>query len=150
MHEEVRTLASKRLPSVRTRQLAAELRRLRETATLTGEQAASELGWSASKISRIETARIAVSDEDLRRLLDLYRVSDSNRDRIAELARNVGRRGWWDAYADTLRDRYSQFIALEDAAQSEQQFAIVAVPGLLQTERYAREITRATLPLAPP
>jgi transcriptional regulator with XRE-family HTH domain len=148
--KEVCALADRRPPSVRARQLAAELRRLREAATLTGKQAASQLGWSSSKMSRIETGETAVSSEDLQRLLDLYRVSGSRGERLAELARTVGQRGWWDAHADILSDGYSALLQLEDEADAEFHFAPVALPGLLQTERYAREITRATLLMAPP
>jgi transcriptional regulator with XRE-family HTH domain len=148
--EEATELAEKRPPSVRARQLAAELRRLREAATLTGEAAAAALGWSPSKISRIETARIAVSTGDLRRLLDLYQVSGSLRERLTELGRTAGQRGWWDAYADAMTSGYSTLIALEADAESERHFAPIIIPGLLQTERYAHEITRSSLLFAPP
>ncbi len=148
--EEAPELAEKRPPSVRARQLAAELRRLREAATLTGEAAATTLGWSPSKISRIETSRITVSAGDLRRLLDLYQVSGSLRERLTELGRTAGQRGWWDAYADAMTSGYSTLIALEADAESERHFAPIIVPGLLQTERYAQEITRSSLLIAPP
>ena len=100
--EEVVTLPVKRPPSVRARQLATEIRRLREVRRLTGEEVAAQLGWSASKVSRIETGRSPVTVSDLRRLLDHYQVPGSRRDRLIELARTADQRGWWDAYADTL------------------------------------------------
>jgi len=56
-------------PSVRRRRLAAELRRLREERNLTGEDVAESLGWSASKLSRIELARTGIKAADLSRLL---------------------------------------------------------------------------------
>ena len=84
-------------PSVRARQLAAELRRLRDAATLTGEEAAGRLGWSPSKISRIETGQTAPSPADLRRLLDLYEVAGTQRGRLESLRQSAGQRGWWDA-----------------------------------------------------
>lgn len=143
-------MAEKRPPSVRARQLAAELRRLREAATLTGDAAATELGWSPSKISRIETGRIAVSAGDLRRLLDLYQVSGSLRERLTELGRTASQRGWWDAYADAMTSGYSTLISLEAEAEAERHFAPIIVPGLLQTERYAHEITRSSLLFTPP
>src|ERR1700722_5083498 len=64
-------------PSVRGRQLAAQLRRMREVATLTGDETAKRLGWSASKLSRIENAQTPVSPPDLERILDAYGVSGS-------------------------------------------------------------------------
>lgn len=143
-------LAERRSPSVRARQLAAELRRLREETTLTGEEAAGKLEWSASKVSRIETGRTAVTTSDLRRLLDLYKVSGARRDRLAELGRTAQQRGWWDAYADTLNRGYSALIALEENAESERHYAPLIVPGLMQTEQYAEAMTRATRIMAPP
>src|ERR1700722_11740645 len=67
-------MAEKRAPSVRARQLAAELRRMREAATMTGDEAAKRLGWSGSKISRIETGQTAVTLTDLQLMLDIYGV----------------------------------------------------------------------------
>jgi transcriptional regulator with XRE-family HTH domain len=135
---------------VRARQLAAELRRLREAAGLTGEEVASRLDWSASKVSRIETSRTPVRAGDLRILLDLYQVPASVRDRLAELGRTASQRGWWDAYDETLSYSYSTFIALENDAESQRFYGQMIVPGLLQTRRYAEEIVRATLLAAPP
>ncbi len=139
-------MAARRQPSVRARQLAGELRRLREASTpaLTGAAAAARLGWPPSKISRIETARISVSAEDLRRLLDLYRVTGPQRKRLTALGRTTGQRGWWDAYKATT-EGYSALIALESDAESERQFAPIIVPGLLQTAEYALAITRASV-----
>jgi transcriptional regulator with XRE-family HTH domain len=135
---------------VRARQLAAEIRRLREVGRLTGEEAAGRLGWSPSKISRIETGRTQVTVGDLRRLLDLYEVPSSRRDRITELARTAEQRGWWDAYADTLSEGYSAVIALEAVADSVRHYDPSLVPGLLQTEAYIEEIVRSALLVEPP
>src|SRR5579859_3674715 len=132
-------VAVRRPPSVRARHVAAELRRFREAATLTGDEVAGRLGWSASKVSRIETAQSAVKAADLRALLDLYQVAGPPRDRLLELNRAVSRRGWWDAYADTLHEHYWALLALEDAAQSEHVYIQSFIPGLLQTEDYARQ-----------
>jgi transcriptional regulator with XRE-family HTH domain len=147
---EVPTLADKRSPSVRARQLASELRRLREEAALTGEEAAASIGWSPSKISRIETGKSSITAGDLRRLLDLYQVSGVRRDRLAELGRTAQQRGWWDAYAGTINPGYSTLIALEDDAESESHYAPLIIPGLMQTERYAEVMTRATNIMVPP
>jgi transcriptional regulator with XRE-family HTH domain len=143
-------VADRRPPSVRARQLAAELRRLRDAATLTGEETAGRLGWSPSKISRIETGHTAPSRADLRRLLDLYEVSGTQRERLELLGQSGGQRGWWDAYADTLGPEYTALIALEAEAASIRWYSPMLVPGLLQTERYAREVIRSGLLIAPP
>lgn len=143
-------MPSKRPPSVRARQLAAEIRRLREVRRLTGEEAATQLGWSASKISRMETGRSSVTVGDLRRLLDFYEVPGSRRNRLIELARTADQRGWWDAYADSLREGYSAMIALESAAESFFSYQDSLIPGLLQTEAYAEEMIRSSLLAVPP
>jgi transcriptional regulator with XRE-family HTH domain len=143
-------MRDKRAPTVRARQLAAELRRLRDEARLTGEEVGERLGWSAAKVSRVETAKIAINASDLARLLDLYEVSGQRRDRLAELGRSAGERGWWDAYADTLGPEYATLIALEAQAERARWYAALIVPGLLQTEEYAREIIRSTLLISPP
>lgn len=143
-------MAERRAPSVRSRQLAAELRRLRSEATLTGEEVAAQLGWSPAKISRIETARTVVSPADLQALLGLYEISGQHRDRLTGLGRTARQRGWWDAYADMLGPEYATLIALEADAESVSWYAAQIVPGLLQTEEYAREIIRSTLLISPP
>ena len=143
-------VAEKRPPSVRARQLAAELRRLRDAATLTGEEAAGRLGWSPSKISRIETGQTGPSPADLRRLLDLYEVSGTQRGRLESLGQSAGQRGWWDAYSDTLGPEYTALIALEAEAESVRWYAPMLVPGLLQTEEYARSVISSGLLIAPP
>jgi transcriptional regulator with XRE-family HTH domain len=143
-------MAERRAPSVRSRQLAAELRRQRDEAALTGEEVAGRLGWSAAKVSRVETARTAVSPSDLQLLLDLYEVSGQHRNRLEELGRTARQRGWWDAYADMLGPEYATLIALESDAESVGWYAAQIVPGLLQTEEYAREIIRSTLLISPP
>jgi transcriptional regulator with XRE-family HTH domain len=143
-------MAERRAPSVRSRQLAAELRRQRDEAGLTGEEVAGRLGWSPAKVSRVETARTAVSPSDLQLLLDLYEVSRQHRERLTELGRTARQRGWWDAYADMLGPEYATLIALESDADSAGWYAAQIVPGLLQTEEYAREIIRSTLLISPP
>lgn len=143
-------MADRRAPSVRSRQLAAELRDLRSQAGMTGEETAARLGWSPAKISRIETARTVVSPADLQDLLDLYETSGQHRDRLIELGRTARQRGWWDAYADLLGPEYATLIALETDAESVSWYAAQIVPGLLQTEEYAREIIHSTLLISPP
>src|ERR1700712_4615589 len=73
-------------PSVRERQLARELREARVGAQLPGSETARILGWSASKVSRIETGRIGISPTDLDRLLDLYQVPDEQARYLRRLA----------------------------------------------------------------
>jgi len=134
-------------PSVRARQLARELRRLREAAQLTGEATAAQLGWSSAKVSRIETARTPITVPDLRKLLNLYGARDI--DRLVDLARTSRERGWWDSYVGEAPTEYATYLGLEAEASSISSFNAVIVPGLLQTEDYARATIKSLL-LMPP
>ncbi|GIH71281.1 helix-turn-helix domain-containing protein [Sphaerimonospora thailandensis] len=131
-------------PTVRRRRLAAELRRLRERAEMTIEQVAERLGWSATKVSRIETSRVGVALKDVERLVDLYEVDDAKRKELLDLARDAQKKGWWHAYGD-LPSEYATYIGLEDEAASMRSFAPSVIPGILQTEDYARAIIRSAL-----
>ncbi|WP_204286329.1 helix-turn-helix domain-containing protein [Microbispora amethystogenes] len=132
-------------PTVRRRRLAGELRRLRERKELTLEDAAERLGWSAAKVSRIETARVGITSPDLTRMLDLYELANDRRAGLHALARTARTRGWWDAYADSLPSDYSAYIQLEADAAFIRSYDGMIVHGLLQTDEYAREIIRAAL-----
>jgi transcriptional regulator with XRE-family HTH domain len=136
-------------PSVRARQLARELRRLREAAQLTGEAAAARLGWSSAKVSRIETARTPITVSDLRKLLGLYGAIDTDADRLVDLARTSRERGWWDSYVGEAPSEFATFLGLEAEASSISSFNALVMPGLLQTEDYARAMLRSLL-LMPP
>jgi transcriptional regulator with XRE-family HTH domain len=129
-------------PTVRRRRLAAELRRLRDGARLTGDQVAERLGWSPSKISRYELARTGLNPADVGKLLDLYGVDGRQRDELLSLAREARLRGWWQAYSDALPEDFLAFIGLEAEARSVRQWHAEVVPGLLQTQEYAREVLR--------
>jgi transcriptional regulator with XRE-family HTH domain len=128
-------------PSVRRRQLAAELRRLRERAGKTGDQAAKELGWWPSKISRIESSQAGVSSADLQQLADLYAADETSRSLLQALARESAKTGWIDAAATAgFPADYTAFIYAEAEASAAWDWEPQVVAGLLQTESYAREI----------
>jgi transcriptional regulator with XRE-family HTH domain len=130
-------------PTVRRRRLGYELRLLREAAGKKGEDVAAALGWSDSKISRIETGRISVHHGDVADLLDLYEVTDpATRDALITLARQTRKQGWWHPYSDILQRHYATYIGLETAAATLRVFEPLTVPGLLQTETYARAVIR--------
>lgn len=132
-------------PTVRRRRLAAELRRLRERAGLTGDEVAEGVGWSASKVSRIETAQTAPRESDIRKLLALYDIGGRDADELLALAKEAAGKGWWETYSPTLPPEYSALIGMEAEAQSASSWAAQTVPGLLQTADYAREVTNGYL-----
>ncbi|RJL24252.1 helix-turn-helix domain-containing protein [Bailinhaonella thermotolerans] len=137
-------MADQASPTVRRRRLAAELRRLREQAGHTVHDVANVAGLnlSASKVSRIENARTAPKLEDVEGLLRLYGVGEGEREILLRLAREAGQRGWWETYSDVLLPEYATFIGLEVEARSARNWEPVVVPGLLQTEDYARHVIR--------
>jgi transcriptional regulator with XRE-family HTH domain len=126
--------------SVRRRRLAAELRRLRERVGLTGDEAADRLGWSGSKISRIETHRIGVKSADLKKLLDLYEVDIPYREELQALARESPRTGWLDSVTAGFDADYRTYLYAEAEASSLWIWDPQIVPGLMQTDSYARAL----------
>lgn len=133
-------------PTARQRKLAGELRRLREQAGLTPEQAAGLLGWSRPKLVKIETASKLPSVSDVERILDTYGPGEPLRLALLKLARDVRQRGWWTSYSDVLTGSYAE---LEHAASRIRTWQAQIVPGLLQTEDYARTLIRGHFPDLP-
>lgn len=126
-------------PAVQARRLRTELRRARLAAGVTQEQVAAAMDWSLSKIIRIENGSVGVSIPDVKAMLGLYQVVDGDRvDDLVALARGAKKRTWWDSYRQTVPQRLLKFIEYESAASSEINFQPLLVPGLLQTEEYAR------------
>jgi hypothetical protein len=134
-------MASFGSPTVRRRRLAAELRRLRGSRT--GSEVSRGIGWSPTKVSRAESGRESIPPSEVEKLLDYYGVENPLRARLLELAEDATRRGWWDEYADALTPEFMEFIGLEEEAVSSLQWQVDAVPGLFQTEDYARELNLA-------
>jgi transcriptional regulator with XRE-family HTH domain len=127
-------------PTVRRLRLAAELRRLREQSGQTAEAVGSILGWSKAKVSRYELAQSGLKPSDVSSLLDVYHVQGEHREELLALAEEATQKGWWEAYADVVTGGHRAFIALEDEATSVLQWQINVIPGLLQTEQYARDL----------
>jgi len=136
-------------PTVRRRRLALELRRLREAARLTCEEVGEHLECSASKISRVETGRVSVSPRDVRDMLELYGVPADQRESLVQLARDSRQKGWWHAYSDTMQPQMATYIGLESAASEIRIYEVSLIPGLLQTEDYARAVIRAGMVNSP-
>ena len=136
----------------RRRRLAAELRRLREHAGLTGDQATERLGWpSSSKLSRIELAKSGVKQGDLQSLLNLYNVASEHRAELNALAEESRRSGPIRTVSTRLPGELIAFLEAEAEAESIWVWEPQIVPGLLQAENYTRAlfeawITRFSLP----
>ena len=134
-------------PTIRARRLRRELRRLREAAGLTAESVAAQLGWHRSKMIRVELGHSRVTQRDVGDLLKIYQASDEDSQVLTVLARQARQKGWWNAYGDVLPDDYVGFEAEAAVISS---FESLYVPGLLQTEEYARAIIQAGRTTADP
>ncbi|RQW99447.1 hypothetical protein DKL51_08535 [Micromonospora globispora] len=124
--------------------VAAELRRMREDLGVPGEEVAVALGWSQSKVSRIENARIAVSTRDLATLLHYYGVSEEVRaELLAVSAEDEGVGGAWLVRAGGVTRRQGEVAAVETRVRSIRQYYPLMVPGQLQSPEYALAYTRS-------
>lgn len=133
-------------PTLRRRRLAAELRQLRADRRLTLDEVAIAVDLAKSTLSRIETGQLAARPVVVRALLAAYGITGADAEALLRQAREAGRRGWWYAYRDVLPDQYVDYIALETDASAIRQYEPRFVPGLLQTEAYARRVFQAMIP----
>jgi transcriptional regulator with XRE-family HTH domain len=134
----------KHIPSVRSRRLRSELVRLREEKGISTEQVAEAMEWSRARVSRIETGKVLPRSYDVRNLLDLYDVHGEERERLLQLARDARRQtGWWYSYLDVMPEGFDMFVVLESEASSIRTYEPQVIPGLLQTEAYARAVFEA-------
>lgn len=129
-------------PTVRRKRLTVELRRLREQAGLTCEDVGHRLECSGTRISRMETGRIGARPGDVRELLEIYGVTGAEAEFLVQLARDARRKGWWHAYGRVLPPWFEGYVGLESDAARLHDFQPSVVPGLLQTEDYARAVLR--------
>ncbi|MGY1582946.1 helix-turn-helix domain-containing protein [Streptomyces sp. MN13] len=139
-------MALRREPTARQMRLAVELRRLRDAAGLTATEAAALLGTGRVQISHIESGLAGVSEERLRRLAAHYACTDEKFvDALVAMATDRTR-GWWEEYRGRLPTSFLDLAELEHHAAFLHEVAILYVPGLLQTEDYARAVFSARVP----
>jgi len=121
--------------------LGAQLRRLREDKGVSREDAGWAIRASESKISRMELGRVGFKDRDVADLLTLYGVADADeRAALLTLAREANKPGWWHPYGDLIPNWLQYYLDLEAAAALIRTYEIQFVPGLLQTDAYARAV----------
>jgi len=125
-------------PTMRRKQLGAELRKLRRDADLTMEHAAAVLDCARSRIGHIENGRNSIRKPELQVLLDLYGASDEEHEALEELRKEASKRGWWATYR--LPSWLQPYVGLESDAVTLRSFESELIPGLLQTEEYSRRL----------
>lgn len=131
-------------PTVVRMLLGARLRRLRQAAGITRDNAGQAIRSSGSKISRLELGRTGFKQRDVSDLLTLYGVSDDDAERaiLLGLARQANDAGWWHGYSDVLSAWFEPYLGLEQAASIIRSYEVAFIPGLLQTPEYARAVIR--------
>nr|WP_210036117.1 helix-turn-helix transcriptional regulator [Pseudonocardia parietis] len=121
--------------------VGTHLKRLREAAGVSRAVAADLLRGSEAKISRMESGRVGFKQRDVADLLTLYGQTDeSEREDLLGLARRASEPGWWQPFNDTMPEWFSTYVGLEQAAATIRTYEPQFVPGLLQTEGYARAV----------
>jgi transcriptional regulator with XRE-family HTH domain len=128
-------------PTVRRLQLGARLRTLREAKGITRDRAGYAIRASESKISRMELGRVGFKERDVTDLLMLYGIDDeAEHSRLIGMAREANSQGWWHPYGDILPTWFQNYLDLEEAAELIRTYEVQFVPGLLQTDAYARAV----------
>jgi len=147
LRKDVTFVPEVRSPTVRRRELGALLRKLRTGKGLTVEQAAGQLLFSMSKLSRMETGHGVATRRDIRDLCDLYGVTDeAERDHMMNLAAEGKQQGWWQSYDLG----YAEYVGLEAEAVAISAFQSSVVHGLLHTADYARAGHEGAIPRLSP
>ncbi|MET7298101.1 helix-turn-helix transcriptional regulator [Embleya sp. NPDC005575] len=130
-------------PTVRRRRLGSELRRLREAGNLRLEDVAKVLDCSTSKVSRIENGQGLAKTIEINAMLDLFKVSEPEaRAKVTNIHKQAGEQGWWEQaeYEQVLPSGLGVYVGLEYDARALRSWDLGWVPGLLQTEAYARAV----------
>ncbi|MFE3649422.1 helix-turn-helix domain-containing protein [Streptomyces sp. NPDC057579] len=135
-------------PTVRLRRLAAELRRLRNAAGLTRDDVTEQKGINAATLYRIEKARARPQKRTLIALLELYEASEEQRADLLAIQNGSADRGWLRPYHSELPEEYTAYIGFEAEARTVRNYESLFIPGLAQTESYARAVIKGVWPAA--
>ncbi|MEV6755492.1 helix-turn-helix transcriptional regulator [Streptomyces sp. NPDC051214] len=130
-------------PTVGQVVLGRRLQDLRERAGLKREEAARILRVAPATVRRMEMAEVALKIPYLQLLLKSYGVGDDEADAFVTLAEEANKPGWWQRFHDILPGWFSMYVSLEGAASLIRSYEPHFVPGLLQTEEYARGVMRS-------
>jgi transcriptional regulator with XRE-family HTH domain len=127
-------------PAIPRRKLRSELRNAREAAGMTQRDVARTMDWSQSKLIRIESGAVNISTNDLRALLNHYNIDSARIEPLVDLARAARETTRWSIYKDVATPELLAFLGYESSASIIRNSEPFYVPGLLQTEEYARTV----------
>ncbi|MEU3188882.1 helix-turn-helix transcriptional regulator [Streptomyces sp. NPDC006923] len=130
-------------PTIGQLVLSRQLRALREKAGLSREDAGRLLRVTAATVRRMEMAEVGLKVPYIQILLPAYGVPDEEIAVFLRLADEANEPGWWQRFHDILPEWFSGYVSLEEAAKTIRSYEPHFVPGLLQTEDYAREVLTA-------
>ncbi|MGW0209303.1 helix-turn-helix domain-containing protein [Streptomyces sp. NPDC003233] len=130
-------------PTVGQVVLGKRLQELREASGLSREEAAKVLRVASATVRRMEMAEVALKIPYVQVLLDTYGVAEEEAGAFVRLAEEANQPGWWQRFHDVLPDWFSLYVSLEGAARIIRSYEPHFIPGLLQTEDYARAVLEA-------
>lgn len=136
------------MPTARLRRLARELRRLRSECGLTRGEVTARTSINEVTLYRLEAGKGRPQRRTLLALLDTYGVEGDEREAILGLSTQAVEQGWLRPYHAELADEYVGYISFESEARSVRNYESLFVPGLLQTDGYARAVIRGAIPSA--
>ncbi|MDG5808581.1 helix-turn-helix transcriptional regulator [Streptomyces ossamyceticus] len=134
-------------PMYLRKRLSAQLQAARKKAGYSQPEVAEEMVWSLSKVMRLESGRTKISITDLRALIVFYGVPEQAAAELLTAAHEARRHPWWHEYSHLLSEGFKSYLGYEAAASVVRNFEVLFIPGLLQTEEYARAIlARSVVP----
>ncbi|MER6462424.1 helix-turn-helix domain-containing protein [Streptomyces sp. NPDC001288] len=125
--------------------LSAQLQAARKKAGYSQLDVQRETTWSLSKVMRLESGRVKISTTDLRALVSFYNLSEEESKRLEKIANEARQQPWWHEYRDLLSEGFQSYLGYEASAAVIRNFETLFIPGLLQTEGYARALLKQSV-----
>jgi transcriptional regulator with XRE-family HTH domain len=125
--------------------LSTKLQEARKKAGHSQPDVARETGWSLSKVMRLESGRVKISITDLKALISFYGLPDDSAADLRRAAEEARRQPWWYDYRLLLSEGFQSYLGYEASASVIRNFEALFIPGLLQTEPYARAILQQSV-----
>ncbi|MFI8306096.1 helix-turn-helix domain-containing protein [Streptomyces sp. NPDC085927] len=138
--------APRSAPTVLQMVLGRRLQELRRTKGLSAQDVGARLRQAHTTVTRMEQAKVTLKWATVKALLEIYGVPESEAREFLALTDRANRPGWWKSYRDALPDWFAVHVSLENSATHIRGYEPHVVPGLLQTEDYARDVLRLSRP----